>query len=222
MRKKTRWSKRILILLLLPLFTIAFATVAYGVWQNYVTLNINLALAPKPTIAVTCVLPNTYDSSITLFVNSTTRIIEAAEPEFPLIHINITNTGETPIDKITLNDAIPDNWTLREARVQLVQAHQMQVEINATYFTIEHGPENNIIITISNIKNRLGKALNQNESIIISLYIEYNLTGQPLPTEYETNPPIYNNTVATRAWIGSLPSELTNATATFTIYIYWI
>lgn len=222
MKRKTRWSKRVLILLLLPLFTIVFATIAYAVWQNYVTFNKNLTPEQKPTIAVTCTMLNTYENSVTLVVDSTTKIIETTEPAFPLIHINITNTGKTPIDKITLNDTIPNNWTLRDVHMQLVQADQTHIEINATYFTIEYSSENNIIITTPNIKNALGKDLNQNESIIISLYIEYNLMGQPLPTRYETNPPTYTNTVTATAWIGSWQSEFTSATATFTSYIYWI
>ena len=222
MKRKTRWSKRVLILLLLPLFTIVFATIAYAVWQNYITFNKNLTPTQKPTIAVTCTILNTYENSVTLVVDSTTKIIETTEPTFPLIHTNVTNTGKTPIDKITLNDTIPNNWTLRDVHMQLVQADQTHIEINTTYFTIEYISENNIIITTPNIKNALGKDLNQNESIIISLYIEYNLVGQPLPTQHETNPPIYTNTVTATAWIENQQSEPTNATATFASYIYWI
>lgn len=216
MKRKTRWSKRILLFLLLPLFTIIFATIAYGAWQNYITFNINLTTAKEPTIVVACTLLNNYDNSITVFVNRTTKIIETTEPTFPLIYINVTNTGNTPIDRITLNDTMPNDWTLREVCMRLVQVDQAQLEINAGHFTIEFSSENDITLTISNIKNALEKNLNQNESIIINLYIEYNLVGQPLPTEYETNPPLYTNTVATIAWIGSWQSQPITSTLAFT------
>ena len=201
---------------------IVLSTVAYGVMQNTVALNIGLTPAQKPTITLTSTLVNTYDNSVTLFVNSTTEIIERTEPAFPVIYMNITNTGITPIDKIIINDSIPANWTLREVRMQLVQADQTIIEIDPTHFTIEYTPENNAIITTSNFKDTLGKNLNQNESIIITLYIKYNLIGEPLPSEYETNPPLYTNTVNIKAWIGSLQSQPANSTLTFPININWI
>jgi len=215
MKRKIRWTRRILTFLLLPLFTVVFSTVAYGVWQNHITFNINLTSAQKPTVAITSALLNTYNNSINLFVNSTTRIIETTTPPFPLIHINITNTGKTPIDKITLNETIPNNWTLREVCMQLVQANQTRVEINAAYFTIEYSPKNNVIITISSIKKAIGKTLNQNEAITVSLYIQYKLIGQPIPPGYEINPPTYTNTVKTTVGIGNWQSQPTTSTLAF-------
>jgi hypothetical protein len=165
---------------------VILSTVAYGVMQNEVAFNIGLTPTQKPTITLSSALVNAYNNSVTLFVNATTKMIEKTEPPFPIIYINITNTGITPIDKITLTDTIPTNWTLREIRMQLAQTDQTLVEIDTTYLTVEYTPENTAIITTSNFKEVLGKNLNQNESILVSLYIEYNLIGQPLPTEYET------------------------------------
>lgn len=220
MRKKARWSERIVIFLLLPLSTIAFATVAYGVWNDYAVFNINLTLAQKPIITVACALQGTYGNSVTLMVNNTTKLIEKTEPAYPLIHINITNTGKTPIDKITLNNTIPNDWTLRDTNLQLVQVDKAQIEISATHFTIRYNSEN-IIITVPNIRNALGRNLNQNESIIVSLYIEYKLMGQQLPLEYENNPPTYSNAATVVGWIRNWQSESANTTVAFTTYIYY-
>ena len=219
MRRKMRSSKRILVFLLLPLFTILISSVAYGALQDYVAFEMNLTIAEKPTIAVTCTLVNTYSNSITVLVNSTTKIIQATEPAFPLLYINITNTGRTSIDNIMLNDMIPEDWKLREVRMRLVHLDQTQTEINATDFTMEYKPENNIITITFNIKNTLGKTFDQYESIIISTYIEYKLKGQPMPPEYETNPQVYTNTATTAACIGSWQNQPTISTLTFTTNI---
>ena len=219
MNKKRLGSKRILVLTLIPLLAIVLTTLAYGALQNYITLGINLTTGQKPTIALTCALVNTYNNPVILFVNSTTKIIETTEPPFLLFYINITNNGRTPIDKIILSDTIHKDWTLQEVLVQLLQADETLVEINENYFTIEYKPENNIILTISSIKNALGKTLNQNESIMISLYFVYDLIGQQIPPEYETNPPTYTNSVATTAWIESWQSQPTTTTLDFTTNI---
>lgn len=222
MKRKTRLPKRLLVFLLVPLFAIVSTTLAFGLYQSYITFNLGLSPAQKPTIMVSCTLPNTYENSVTFFVNKTTKNIEATAPASLLIYINITNTGETPIERITLNDTIPNNWTLQQTYMQLIQADQTHIEINSSNFTIEYRTGNSIIITTSNIRKTLGKALNQNESIIIGVQLEYAIVGQPLPTEYETNPPTYTNIAAAAAWIGSWQSEFTITTTTFTSYIYWL
>jgi hypothetical protein len=216
MKRKTQSSKRILAFLLLPLFAILTASAAYGTYENYVTLQMNLVVAQKPTIAVACTLVNTNSNSITILVNSTTKTIQTTEPASPILYINITNTGETPIDKITLNDTIPNDWTLRQIRMQLIQSDQTQIEISATDFTIQYNPEIGIATLTFNIRNALGKTFNQYESMLISLYIEYNLLGQPMPNEYETNPPTYTNTVTVSEWTGNWQDHPTITTLTFT------
>ena len=222
MKRKTRLPKRIIAFLLLPLFAIVSTTLAFGLYQNYITFNLGLSPAQKPTIMISCTLPNAPENSVTLFVNETTKNIEATAPASLLIYINITNTGGTPIERITLNNTIPNNWTLQQTYMQLIQADQTQTDINSSYFTIEYYTENSIIITTSNIRKTLGKALNQNESIIIGMQLEYAIAGQPLPAEYETNPPTYTNIAAAAVWIGSWQSEFTITTTTFTSYIYWL
>ena len=219
MKRKTHWSKRFFIFLMLPLFTIILTALAYGSLQNYVTLSINLTTAQKPNIKLTCTLANAYNNSVTLFVNSTTRIIKTTEPAFPLIYINVTNTGETPIDKIKLNYTIHEDWTLRQVRMQLVQTDGTRFEINETYFTVEYNQGNSVTITTSNINNALGKTLNQNESIMISIYIEYNLIEQQIPNEYETSPPIYINNITATAWIGNWQAKPATSTLVITTSI---
>jgi len=103
--------------------------------------------------------------------------------------------------------------------MQLVQADQTRVEINAAYFRIEYSPKNNVIITISSIKKAIGKTLNQNEAITVSLYIQYKLIGQLMPPGYETNPPTYNNTVTTTVGIGNWQSKPTTSILVFTTEI---
>lgn len=215
MRRKTQSSKRILAFVLLPLFAILTASVAYGTFENYVSLKMNLIIVQKPTIAVACTIVNTRSNSITVVVNGTTKIIQATEPAFPILYINITNTGETSIDKITLNDTIPNDWTLRQIRMQLIQSDQTQIEISATDFTIQYTPENGITMLTFNIRNALGKTFDQYESLLISLYIEYNLLGQPMPNEYETNPPTYTNTLAISEWTGNWQDHPTITTLAF-------
>jgi hypothetical protein len=200
----------------------ASTTLAYGVWQNYINFNMNLTTAQKPTVSVTCTFPNTHENSVTLFVNQTTKTIESTEPVTPLIYINVTNTGKTPIDKITLNNTIPSDWTLRQVSMQLIQADKTQIEIDAKHFSVGYSSENNIVMITSNIKEALGKPLNQYESIIVNLYIECAIVGQALPMEYETNPPIYINTATVALWIGNWQGAFANATATFISYIYWV
>jgi hypothetical protein len=215
MKRKTQSPKRILAFLLLPLFTILTASAAYGTYENYAAFKTNLIVAQKPTITVTCTLVNTYNNSINALVNSTTRIIQTTEPALPILYINITNTGETPIDKITLNDTIPSDWTLRQINMRLSQPDQTQIEISAPDFTIQYNPEIGIAMLTFDVRNTLGKTFNQYESMLITLYIEYNLLGQPMPNDYETNPPTYTNTVAVSEWTGNWQDHPTITTLAF-------
>jgi len=222
MRRRIRLSKKIFAFILLPIFVLVSSTLAYGVLQNYISFNLSLAPAQKPVMSVSCAFVNSYRDAIAILVNQNTRIIETVEPTYPLFRINITNVGETPIEKITLNNVIPKDWVLRQVNMQLVQADTTQIDIDSSYFTIEHVSENNVTITTENIKNIIGKALSQNESIIVNLYMEYKLVGQALPEEYELNPPIYRNFVSAAVWIGNWQSKFVDMTTTLISYIYWI
>jgi hypothetical protein len=199
----------------MPLFAILTASAAYGTLENYVAFKTNLVVVQKPNIVVACTLVNTYDNLITVLVNSTTKIIQTTDPAYPILYINITNTGETSIDKITLNDTIPNDWTLQQIRMQLVKSDQTKIEISSTDFTIQYTPESGIAMLIFNIRNALGKTFDQYESMMISLYIEYNLLGQPMPNEYQTNPPTYVNTVAVSEWTGNWQDHPTITTLAF-------
>jgi hypothetical protein len=175
----------------------------------------NFVVTQKPAISVASTLANANGNSITVLVNSTTKIIQTTEPAYPILYINITNTGETPIDKIMLNDTVPYDWTLRQIRMQLIKSDQTRIEISATDFTVQYYPEIGMAMLTFNIKDALGKTFDQYESMVISLYIEYNLLGQPLANEYETNPPTYVNTIAVSEWIGNWQDRPTSAILAF-------
>jgi hypothetical protein len=215
MKRKTQSPKRIIVFLLLPLFTILTASAAYGTYEKYAAFKTNLIVAQKPTITVACTLVNAYGNSVTTLVNGTTRIIQTTEPAFPILYINITNMGETPIDKITLNDTIPSDWTLRQINMRLSQPDQTQIEISAADFTIQYNPEIGIAMLTFDVRNALGKTFNQYESVLISLYIEYNLLGQQMPNDYEINTPAYTNTVAVSEWTGNWQDHPTITTLAF-------
>lgn len=210
MRKKTRTPKRIFILLFVPLLIITFTTIAYGVLLDYIILNLNLSAAQKPNITANSTILNAPNNIVILKVNSTTQIIEDTDPSTLQISINITNTGKTPINKIVVNNTIPSqwNWTAVYAEPYFI----------ATYDT----PTHTITTTIPDIKAATGKSLNQNETIILILNIEYDLKGEPLPTEYETNPPNYTNNATIMGWVGTWQSEPATTITNFTTYIYWI
>jgi hypothetical protein len=186
---------------------ITFATVAYGIWQDHITFNVILTSVEKPTMMVTSTMLNTYDNSITIFVNSTTGIVETTKPTFPLIHINITNTGKTPIDKVTLNDVIPNDWILQEAFVYLINVDQSSIEIDKAYFIMDYDSENNLVMILFPIKKIMGETLDQNESLIVILRIQYTIIGQLMLLENETNPPTYTNTISTTVGIGNWQSQ---------------
>jgi hypothetical protein len=204
-----------------PLSTIAFGVVAYGALQNYATFYAKFTTTKTPMITLTDTLVNAYNNSVTLFVNGTTKIIEKTNPAYLAFDNKITSTGITPIDKITINDTIPDDWTLCQVHAQLIQADQTVVQIDSTCLTIDYSLENDVVVTSFNIKNTLGRALNQNESVIITLYIECTLIGQQIPTEYEVNPPTYMNKAAATAWIGCYETQPTTSALLFTSEVDW-
>jgi hypothetical protein len=197
------------------LFAIFTASAAYGAFENYVTFNMNLAVAQKPTITVAYTLANAYGNSISVLVNSTTKIIQTTEPAYPIFYVNVTNVGQTSIDKISLNSTIPNDWTLGQIRIELIESDQIPIEIGARDFTTVYNPEIGVVMLTFNIKNALGKTFDQYDSLLISLYVQYNLLGQPLPNEYETNPPMYVSTIAVSEWTGNWQDRPTTATLAF-------
>jgi hypothetical protein len=175
----------------------------------------NLVVAQKPTIAVACTLANAYGNSITVLVNSTTKIIQTTEPAYPILYINVTNMGQTSIEKITLNGTIPNDWALGQIRMQLIKSDQTSIEIGARDFTTVYNPEIGVAMLTFNVKSALGKTFDQYDSLMISLYVQYNLLGQQLPSEYESNPPVYVSAIAVSEWTGSWQDRPTTATLAF-------
>jgi len=216
MRRRARRSRQRLALLLAPLFLIVLTTLAYGVLQDFTSLELRLAAGQPPTINLTSYLPNAQGNLVRISVNSATRIVEATEPTLPLIYMKVTNAGRTPIDRITLNNTIPQDWMLQQIRMQLIQADQTETEIDAPYFTVEYDQETNLATIRLNINNALGTTLKQDESIAVNIYLQYGFLGHELPIQYEINPPIYANTAATIAYIGNWQSETITDTLAFT------
>jgi len=210
MRKKSPMPKRILVLLFVPLIMITFTTIAYGVLLDYVIFNLNLSIAQKPTITANGTILNAPNNLLILKVNGTTRIIEDTDPSLLQISINITNTGKTPINKIVVDNTLPSYWNWIAIYTE-------------PYFTVAYDTATHTItITIADIEAATGKALNQNESIILILNIEYDLKGEPLPAEYETNPPNYTNNATIVGFVGNWQSNRATIITNFTTYIYWI
>jgi len=207
MKRKKLSPKRVTLFLLLPLFLILSATIAFGFYQNHITFHMHFSLAQKPTITLTSAILNAYDNTIFLHVNETTKTIEKISPRYLLIQLNITNNGITPIERITINNTIPKNWTITHLSIQLLKSNQTLVTINPEHFTINYLSENHITVSTSNLRSKIGKTLNKNESIIVSIYLECTMKGQFLPPKYEGIPQNSTITAIATAWLGNLQSS---------------
>ena len=209
MKRKNRKTKRNFVLLFFPLILTVSVAITYGAWQDYVRLKRGLTATPKPTIEVSSIFLNAPDNTVTIIVNSTTRTIENIDPDLLQILINVTNTGTTPITKLAVNDTLPADWNLtQQPLMQLVETDGNTTLVDPTHCTVIYDPTTkNLIISVPDIKTATGKILTQNETVLISFSITYNLTGNQLPPEYENNPPTYTNTATAIAYITSWQSQ---------------
>jgi len=199
---------------------IVSTTVGYGFWHDNIQLEMSLIAAQKPSIAVALI--TTPNDIVKLVVNKSTWVIEATEPNPVPIQINIMNNGTTPINEIIATDALPNDWRWREqeVQVQLVQADETIMEINAAYFETIYDPSTyTLAVRIHDIKAAIGRYLEKNEKIKIAFYTEYALIGSTLPQEIDYDLPQYINLAAVSAWIRDWSSDFTTASATFTVQI---
>ena len=224
MKRKKLKTKRKFVVLLFPLILILSAIVAYGAWRDYVRLNLGLTTTTKPTIEVNTILLNAPNNIVTIIVNSTTKTVENTDPNPLQILINVTNTSATPITKLAINDTLPTDWNLtQQPLMQLVETDGNTTLVDPTHCTVIYdSTTKTLIISVPDIKTATGKFLTQNETILISFSITYNLIGNQLPPEYENDPPTCTNTATAIALITSWESQPTTSISPFITDIYWI
>mgnify|MGYP001074426491 CR=1 FL=1 len=224
MKRRYRNTKRKLVILLFPLILIVFFTLAYGAWQDFVSLNISFTVSQEPTIEVTSFLLNAPNNIVTLIVDNTTKTIENTDPDPLQILIKIINNGSTPITKLVVNNTFPTDWNpVQQPLMQYIQTDGTTILIDPTYFTVVYDPTTKTLcISLPDIRKATGKFLNQNETIFISLNTAYALIGNQLPPEYENTILVYTNSVITTAYFTSWQSKPTTSTSIFTTNISWI
>ena len=223
MKRKSRTTRRKIVVLLFPLILLIFFTIAYGAWQDYVTLNMSLTISQEPTIEVNSLLLNAQDNIVTLIVDNTTKTIENTDPNPLQILINITNSGPNPITKLVVNDTLPTDWNpTQQPLIQYTQTDGNTTLIDPTYFTVVYdSTTKTLYISLPDIETATGKFLNQNETIFIALNTAYALIGNQPPPEYEDSTIVYTNTATATAYITSWQSEPTTSTLAFTTNISW-
>jgi len=224
MKRKNRNTKRKTVVLLFPLILLVFFTIAYGTWQDYVSLNMSFTVSQEPTIEVNSLLLNAQSNIVNLIVDNTTKTIENTDPNPLQILITITNSGPTPITKLVINDTLPRDWDLiQQPRIQYAPTDGNTTLIDPDCFTVEYNSATKTLcISLPDIKTAIGKFLNQNETIFVALNIAYTLIGNQLPPEYEDSTLVYMNTANATANITSWQSQPVTSTLAFTTDISWI
>lgn len=216
-------NRRILVLLL-PLILLLFFTIVYGAWQDQLNLNISFVISEKPAIEIRSRLQNTKNNLVTLVVDNATRTIESTDPTPLEIFINITNTGSTPISKLTVNNKLPVNWNpIQQPLIRYVETDGDTAPIDLSYLTIEYEQTTGTLwISIQDMKATIGKFLNPNESVLTTLSIAYTMIGNQLPLEHEVNTLFFENRATATAYIKSWQSQPITSNLIFSTNIYWI
>ncbi|MEM3459020.1 MAG: hypothetical protein QXN36_00315 [Candidatus Bathyarchaeia archaeon] len=223
MKTRKNQQKRTLIVLTMPLFIMIMATVGYGAFHDQITTQLTLATTPKPTITTDIQLINAANNDITIIVNSENKTILDTDPATLQILTTITNTAQTPINALTINTTIPNNWQWTQQLTATLITTETTIPIDETQYTINHDPTTQtLLITIPNITTATGQKLNQNNQLTITYHIEYTLKGEQVPEEYRFNPPTYETTTTTTAMteMEGWKSDPTQATLHFTTHIY--
>jgi len=224
MRRKGR-SKRTLLILTLPIFLMMVATIGYGTLYDQINATLTLATVKKPTITVDSQLINAPTNEVNLTVNNETKTIENTDPTTLKILISITNNGTTPINALTINETLPNDWNWTQQLSITMIKENTTIYVPETKYTINYNANTqNLLITIPDIKTAIGEKQNQNDTLTIVFNIKYNLIGEPLPPEYENNPPSYVNTATVTAMTGieGWKSDLSCTTLSFTTHIYLV
>ena len=224
MRRRNPIAKKTIVVLLLPLLVAAFFSIAYGTWIDYVIVNFNLVASHQPQIKVTSSTLNLNDGIVTLMVDNTTTTIQDTYPNPLLILLNITNTGPAPITKLIINNTTPQEWASAQPPViEYVRQDGNILTINPLEFSVQNDlTTGTLSISLTDMKAAVGKYLNQNETILITLSMTYTLIGTELPPEYTNTTVVYTNTATATAYITSWQSQPASATSVFTTYIYWM
>ena len=222
-KRRTRSKRKLLFLLLMPLFLISLVAVGYGFWHDYIQFEMSLIAAQKPSIAVGLI--TTPNGILELVVNKSTWVIESTEPNPLPFQINIINNGTTPINEIIATNALPNDWHWQEqeVQVQIWRTDKTIIEMHATFLETIYDPSNHTsTVTIHDIKRATGKYLEQDEKIKIIFYMEYALIGTVLSEQFAHDPPQYTNLATATAGIGGWSSDPATASNTFTTQISWV
>jgi hypothetical protein len=220
MRRKDDQSKRTLLALTLPLVMLTIATIAYAAYSDRINVEMTLGVWQKPTITIDSQLTNAPTNKVAIIVNNETRTIEDTLPTPLEILITITNTGTTPINALTINETLPNDWSWTQQLSIMIVRQSTDTQIPENQYTTTYDGQT-LLITIPDIKTATGQKQNQDEAITASLTIEYKLKRETLPPEYENNPPTYENTATATAMteIESWKSEPACSTLSFTTSI---
>jgi len=204
---------------------ITLSGLAYAIWIDAITIQATVITAQAPTISVEKGFINLQTNLVTINVRESDKVIVSTRPDVVRIFINITNTGITPINMIVVADSLSNDWYWHPevVQVQLIQADETTIEIGVTYFTTSYDPDTRTLtVIVHDIMLAAGKYLEKGEKIRIMFNMDYELNGEPLPTEYETSPPTYTNVATATAWISDWSSQTVTASATFQTEIKWV
>jgi len=220
MKRRNDQSKRTLLALTLPLVMLTIATIAYAAYSDRINIEMTLGVWQKPTITIESQLTNAPTNEVTITVNNETKTIEDTNPTTLQILITIKNTGTTPINALTINETLPNDWNWTQQLSIMIVRQSTNTQVPENQYTTTYDGQT-LLITIPDIKTATGQKQNQDETITASLTIEYKLKGETLPQEYENNPPTYENTATATAMteIESWKSEPACSTLSFTASI---
>ena len=217
--------KRLKLAILVPMLLIVLSGLGYAIWVDAVTIHSTLISGYAPTISVNKGFINLQHSLVTINVRSSDSIIVSTSPDAVRVFVNITNTGTTPINVVRLDDSLPFDWYWdpEVVQVQLIQQDETIIEIGKPYFTASYDPgTRTLTVIVHDIKSATGKYLGMGEKIRIMFKMEYELKGQPLPSGYKDNPPIYVNVATAMAWIEGWSSGSVMTSEAFATEIKWV
>jgi hypothetical protein len=211
-------NRRLKLTLTIPLLLIIISGLAYAAWTDTIIAQYTLTTAQAPAISVEKGFINLEHSLVKINVRNRDGIIVSTSPDAVRVFVNITNSGETPINTVRMDDALPYDWYWQpnEVEVQLIQQNAAIIRIGQPYFTASYDAgTRTLTVIVYNIKSATGKYLGMNEKIRIMFKMEYALKGQQLPAGYASNPPTYVNFAAATAWISGWSSSSVTASASF-------
>jgi len=218
-------TKRIQTALLIPMLLAIISGLGYAIWTDTITIQATLISAQAPTISAEKGFINLQPYLVTINVRKSDKVIISTSPDVVRITVNVTNVGATPTNMIMVTDILPNDWYWHpeNAQVQLIQEDETIIEIGKPYFTMSYNSATQTLtVVVHDIMSATGKHLGTNEQIRIMFNIKYTLKGEQLPSEYETNPPLYSDIATATAYIMDWSSQTVTASATFPTEIKWV